>query len=110
MHTTPSLHYTVMHAMIPPLPLGRSESSWLHQNFVTRALADAPVNTLLGEASPPVNLDEADLHRLERVHLARLRGMHHLALGSYENRLRPDVDPACRWCGEGQETISHIFQ
>ena len=23
---------------------------------------------------------------------------------------RPEVEPACRWCGEGQETISHISQ
>ena len=96
--------------MIPPLPLGRSESSWLHQSFVARALANAPSNTLLGEALPPVNPDEADLHRQERVHLAHLQCGHHLALRSYESRLRPEVDPACRWCGEGQETISHIFQ
>ena len=109
-HTTPSSHYTALRAMIPPLPLGRSESSWLHQSFVARALANAPPNTLLGEAPPPVNPDEADLHRQERVHLARLRCGHHLALRSYENRLRPEVDPACRWCGEGQETIYHIFQ
>ena len=48
--------------MIPPLPLGRPESSWLHQNFVARALANAPPNTLLGDAPPPVNPAEADLH------------------------------------------------
>ena len=53
--------------MIPPLPLGKSESSWLHQSFVARALADASPNTLLGEAPPPVNPDESVLHRLERV-------------------------------------------
>ena len=46
----------------------------------------------------------------ERVHLARLRCGHHLALRSYESCLRPEVDPVCRLCGEGQETISHIFQ
>ena len=73
-------------------------------------LADAPSNTLLGEAPPSVNPDEADLHQQERVHLALLRCGHHLALRSYESRLRPEVDPACRWCGEGQETIFHIFQ
>ena len=42
-HTKPSSHYTALRAMIPPLPLGRSESSWLHQNFVARALANAPL-------------------------------------------------------------------
>ena len=43
-HTTPSSHYTALRAMIPPLPLGRAES-WLHQNFIARALANAPPNT-----------------------------------------------------------------
>ena len=35
---------------------------------------------------------------------------HYLVLRLYENHLRPEVAPACRWCGEGSETISHIFQ
>ena len=107
-YTTPSSHYTALRAMIPPLPLGRSESSWLHQNFIARASADVP-NTL-GEAPPPDNPDEADLHRQEWVHLAHLQCGHHLVLHSYEHCIRPEVDPACRWCGEDQETISHIFQ
>ena len=34
----------------------------------------------------------------------------HLPFRSYENRLRTEVDSACRWCGEDPETISHIFQ
>ena len=34
----------------------------------------------------------------------------HLALRLYENSLCLEDDPACRWCGEDQETISHIFQ
>ena len=63
MPITPSSHYTALRAMIPPLPLGRSERSWLHQSFVVRALANAPPNTLLGETPPPVNPDEADVHR-----------------------------------------------
>ena len=58
--------------MIPLFPLGRSESSWLDQNFIDRALANAPPNTLLGEAPPPVNLNLADLHRQKRGHLSRL--------------------------------------
>ena len=44
-HTTASSYYTALRAMIPPLPLGSSESSWLHQDFVARDLADAPSNT-----------------------------------------------------------------
>ena len=57
--------------MVPPLSLGRSESSWLHQNFVARALAGAPPNTILEEAPPPVTPDEAALHQKERVHHTR---------------------------------------
>ena len=91
-HITPSSHYTPLHAMIPPLLLRRSESSWLHQNSVARTLASAPFNTLLGEAPPLVNPDEADMHRQERAHLARLQCGHHQALHSYENRLHPEVD------------------
>ena len=44
------------------------------------------------------------------MHLARLRCGHNLAFLSYESRLCPEVDLACRWCEEGQETISRIFQ
>ena len=109
-HTTPRSHYTALHAMIPPLPVRKSESSWLLQNFVARAIADVPHNTLLGETPPPVNPDEADLHWQEQVHLAHLQCGHHLALRSYATHLCLEVDPACRWCGEGQEMISHIFQ
>ena len=49
--------------MIPTLSLGRSENSRLQQSFVARALANAPLNTLLGEAPRPVNPDKADLYR-----------------------------------------------
>ena len=109
-HTTPSAHYTALRAMIPPLPPQRSESSWLHESFVARALAAAPSNNVLGEAPLPISPDELSLPRQDRVHLARLRCGHHPALLSYENRLRPEVDPTCRWCGTTSETVSHIFQ
>ena len=66
--------------------------------------------SLFWEAPPPINPDEADLHRQERMHLTRLRSGHHLALRSYENLIRSEVDTACRLCGEGPETVSHIFQ
>jgi hypothetical protein len=64
---------------------------------------------VLGEPPPTISLDEALLPRPDRVHLARVRCGHHPALLSYENRIRPDVDPTCRWCGDSPETVSHIF-
>ena len=108
-HTTPSAHYTALRTMIPPPPPQRSESSWLHESFVTRYLAAAPSNSVLGEAPPSLMPGELGLPRQDRVHLARLRCGHHPALLSYENRLRPDVDPTCRWCGTTGETVSHLL-
>ena len=108
-HTTPSDRYSQLSAQIPPLPPLRTERSWIHEFFVSRALSEAAPNSILGEAPPPINPDELSLARGCRVHLARLRCGHHLGLHSYENRIRPEEDPNCRWCGSSPETISHLF-
>ena len=109
-HTTPSAHFRALRAQIPPLPPQRKESSWIHEFFVSKALSDAAPNSSLGEVPPPIASDELSLPRRCRVDLARLRCGHHLSLRSYENRLRTEVDPNCRWCGSSPETVSHIFQ
>lgn len=77
---------------------------------MSKALSAAAPNSILGEAPPSINSDELSLTRESRVHLARLRCGHHLSLRSYENRLRPEVDPSCRWCGSAAETIPHLFR
>ena len=51
-HTTPSSHNTALVALIPPLTVRRTDSSWIHEWFVARALAAAPPNTLLGWERP----------------------------------------------------------
>ena len=105
-HTTSISHYTALHDMIPPLPLGKSESSWLHQSIVARALADAPPNTFWERSHLLLSqMRQASIGRNKCI----LRCGHHLPLRSYANRLRPEVDPDCRWCGEGPEIVSHIF-
>ena len=45
-----------------------------------------------------------------RVHLTCLRHEHHLVLRSFENRLHSEIDSACKWCGNGPDLVSHIFQ
>ena len=52
--------------------------------------------------------DEEDLHLRERVNLAHLQCWHHLALRSYENHLRPEFDPVCRWYGR-VERVQRLF-
>ena len=66
-HITPSSHYTALRAMIPPLLLGRSESFWLLQNFVARALTNAPPNTLLGEAHLFIQMRQTCIDRNECI-------------------------------------------
>ena len=57
-----------LHAMIPPLPLGRRASSWLHEKCVARHLAKSR-STILGETPPSTSPDAADLPLQTRVHL-----------------------------------------
>ena len=59
--------------MIPPLKLGRFESSWLNESFVASAFATSLPTTLLGKATLIIRPDEIGLYQQNRVHLARLR-------------------------------------
>lgn len=107
---TPASYYGSLRDLVPPSPQRRSERSLLHEHFVTCSLAAAPSNLVLGALPPPISPDETRLSRLDRVHLARLRCGHHPAFRSYEVRLRPDTDPACRWCRGPSETVPHLFE
>lgn len=109
-HVTPAAHFGALRAQIPPVPPQRSERSWIHESFVTRHLATAPQNSILGEPPPSHNPDETTLGRVDRVHLSRLRCGHHPGLLSYEARLRPETDPTCRWCGLREESLTHLFE
>ena len=108
-HTTPGHYYGALCASIPPPPPRRSPGSWLHQHFVLRSLESAPPNSLLHEVPPTISTDERSLPRADRVHLSRLRCGHHPSLLSYECRVRPDTDPACRWCGSVPEDLPHLL-
>ena len=49
------------------------------------------------------------LSRKEEVVLAQLRSGHSLHLATYKNRVSGD-DSTCPRCGEGDETLEHLFQ
>ena len=89
-----SLHHTALRAIIPLLPLGKSETSWLQKSLIARALAASPPNIFLGEALPSISLDEVDLYRGDRMRLTRLRCRHYITLRLYKNRLYPKIDSA----------------
>jgi hypothetical protein len=108
-HSTPADYYGAQLAPVPPPPPGRTMCSWLHEFFVTRSLDAAPPNSLLQEAPPAISPVETSLPRSGRVHLARLRCGHHPALLAYQNRIRPEVAPTCRWCGAAPEEPVHLF-
>ena len=99
---------------IPPSPQPHQVvtlNSWIHQSSVSRYLESAQPNTLLGEPPPPpISEEELLLPRADRVHLARLRCGHHLSIPAYEHRIRPDLDPSCRWCQGVPETVLHLFE
>ena len=109
-YTVPSSCNTALCARFTPLPLGRSESSWLHKSFGRSVLVTSYNNLLLGKALPCISPDSVDLHLQDYVHIARLRYRQYLVLRWYENRLQLELGSQCRWCGDDPETVSHIFQ
>ena len=110
LHRTPASHFRSLHSNVPPPRPQQSERGRIHEHFVSRFLAAAGPNTVLTVPPPSISPDEGSLPRESRVHLARLRCGHHPALHSYEQRLRPEADPACRWCDLGPETVRHLFE
>ena len=100
--------YGSLRAQIPSNPLSRTEHLWIHEHSVSQCLESAPQNTLLG-ASPPISESGDQLPRADRVHLSRLQCGHHLSLHSYEDWVRPEVEPSCRWCGQDVESVSQLL-
>ena len=36
------------------------------------------------------------------------RSGHHLPLHYYQNRIHPEVNPFCSWCGQEEEMVPHL--
>lgn len=105
LHRIRSEHFTALRGRILRHPLGTPERTWLHNFFVTRALT----NCLL-----PL-FWERSRHLSVQMRLSKWAGSSapyspimwdHSALCSYENRLNPQNDSACRLCGNNQNTLS----
>ena len=108
--TSPAVHFSVLQAFRPPTPHDRSQNAWIHQHSVSKYLEQAPSNSILESPPPPINPVEASLPRADHIHLSHLRSGHHPAILTYEARLCPDTDPACRWCQSPPESVPHLFQ
>ena len=109
-HRTPAVHYSSLYNQVPPIPPRRAKKSWIHEQFVSEYLSQAPVNSILKEPPPLIADSESSLPRESRFHLAQLRCGHHPSLLTYQNRIDQTTDPTCRYCGTGAETITHLLE
>ena len=66
-------------------------------------------NRVLHNRPPPISLEEDTLRRPQRTTLSQLRSGHCQLLNSYQNRLKPTVDPRCPDCGVNPPDVPHLF-
>ena len=66
-------------------------------------------NRVLYNRPPPISLEEDTLRRPQRTTLSQLRSGHCQLLNSYQNRLKPTVDPKCPDCGVNPHDVPHLF-
>ena len=109
-HRTLTVHYSSLYSQIPPIPTRRTEKLWIHDQFVSEYLSQAPVNSILGEPPPLISNSESFLPRESRVHLARLRFENHPLLLTYQNMRDQITNLVCWYCGTGVENITHLLE
>ena len=110
LRTTPALSFAALHFSIPPAVTTTPGSTrtrflgtWsLHSQTLSWGSPSPP--------SPPISEEELLLTRANRVHLGRLRCAHHPSIAPYEHRIKPDLDPLCKWCQGVPETVPHLFE
>ena len=87
----------------------RSSLNAIHSGAVADATAAAAPNRVLGRAPPPVDSEEVLLPRHYRTTLAQLRTGFSSAMGDYIAKINSTETPPCPECGEGEHTVSHLF-
>ena len=109
-HLTPAMFYQRELDSLPPLPDNISLRTHIHTVYARESLEASQPNTLLGTRPPPADPAlERLLSREDRVHLARLRCGHHMALPSYRHRIGLDRDPSCVYCLAAVGTVEHVL-
>ena len=81
----------------------------VHTDAVTRVINSQQPNRVLHNRPPPISLEEDTLKRPQRTTLSQLRSGHCRLLNSYQNRLKPTVDPKCPDCGVNPHDVPHLF-
>jgi hypothetical protein len=89
-------HYykSILHS-IPPPTNDTYTNKHIHTSVTDRILARLGNNHVLGYAPPSIDESETQLHRTDRVHLARLRCGHQTALKTYQHKLDENTDNTC---------------
>ena len=73
-------------------------------NFIIRGLTEHQVTQLIQSVASDITL-----RRPQRTTLFQLRSGHCRLLNSYQNRLKPTVDPRCPDCGVNPHDVPHLF-
>ena len=96
---------------VPPLLAATKKETLqaVHTEAVTRAINSQQPNRVLHNRPPPISLEEDTLRRPQRTTLSQLRSGHCRLLNSYQNRLKPTVDPRCPDCGVNPHDVPHLF-
>ena len=106
-HTLHTRHYPTVQ---PLLATTKKETlQAVHTEAVTRAINSQQPNRVLHNRPPPISLEEDTLRRPQRTTLSQLRSGHCRLLNSYQNRLKPTVDPRCPDCGVNPHDVPHLF-
>ena len=106
-HTLHTRHYPTVQ---PLLAATKKETlQAVHTEAVTRAINSQQPNRVLHNRPPPTSLEEDTLRRPQRTTLSQLRFGHCRLLNSYQNRLKPTVDPRCPDCGVNHHDVPHLF-
>lgn len=84
--------------------------SRLHTRAVEQAIADAPINKVLGTQPLPIHPSNASLEQGPRTRLCQLRSGECSLLHTYKNKLDPEVSNLCPECDSALHTTEHLFK
>ena len=82
----------------------------LHSETVHNCIQNYDKNKILNTSPPPINSDELNLTRKERVELARLRSGYSRSVNSYLHKLDEQVEDKCPSCATSPHDVNHLFE
>ena len=82
----------------------------IHSETVRKCIQNYDQNKVLNTSPPPINSDELNLTRKERVELARLRSGYSRLVNSYLHKLDEQVEDKCPSCATSPHDVNHLFE